>query len=75
MQKTLAKQVQAISQQLLPDARLVDMSREKVVPNTFTFNSAISACEKCGEWQQALNLLQEIAAQHWIHSHKVIHIW
>jgi pentatricopeptide repeat protein len=43
-------------------ARLLNMSAEKILPNTFTFNSAISACEKCGEWQQALSLLQDMVA-------------
>ncbi|CAE8626802.1 unnamed protein product [Polarella glacialis] len=33
------------------------MPEAKVVPNEITYSAAISACEKGGQWQQALNLL------------------
>ncbi|CAE8656581.1 unnamed protein product [Polarella glacialis] len=33
------------------------MPQARVVPNEITYNAAISACEKGGQWQVALNLL------------------
>ncbi|CAE8609602.1 unnamed protein product, partial [Polarella glacialis] len=29
-------------------------------PDAFSYNSAVSACEACGQWQWALNLLEEM---------------
>ncbi|CAE8656583.1 unnamed protein product [Polarella glacialis] len=33
------------------------MPKARVVPNEITYNAAISACEKVGQWQRALSLL------------------
>ena len=30
-----------------------------MVPDVFAYNAAMSACEKCEQWQQALGLLAE----------------
>eukprot|EP00913_Durusdinium_trenchii_P029717 g27850.t3 len=35
----------------------------RILPNSFTYNSAISACEKCAEWEHALSLLQLMVRQ------------
>ena len=37
-----------------------DMCTEGVTGNVIGFNAAISACEKGGQWQQALPLLDEL---------------
>ena len=35
-------------------------TKVKVVPDVSTYNAAMSACEKCEQWQQALGLLAEM---------------
>ena len=37
-----------------------DLSERALEANLITYNSAISACEKAGEWQQALELLSTL---------------
>lgn len=39
---------------------LAEMSDKKVAKNEVTFSSAISACEKCGQWRNAIDLLEEM---------------
>ena len=39
-----------------PDPRLESMQCLSVLPNTLTINAAISSCEKCSKWQNALQL-------------------
>ena len=34
------------------------MQQTAVLPNVSSYNAAISACEKCQQWQQALGLLE-----------------
>jgi pentatricopeptide repeat domain-containing protein 1 len=34
------------------------MQQAGVSPNVITYSSAITACDRAGEWQQALHLLQ-----------------
>ena len=41
---------------------LSQMSVSTLAPNDVSFNAAISACEKCGEWQMALRLLSKMFA-------------
>ena len=36
------------------------MGREGVELDTLTYNAAISACEKGGQWERALGLLEEM---------------
>jgi pentatricopeptide repeat protein len=33
--------------------------------NRISFNATISACEKAGEWQQALQIFQQMAKDPW----------
>ena len=35
-------------------------AKRDLLPNVITYNAAISACEKCKQWQQALCLLAEM---------------
>ena len=37
-----------------------EMSSRVVAKNEVTFSSAISACEKCGQWRPALDLLTQM---------------
>jgi len=39
---------------------LQEMQNKKIAPDTISYSAAISACEKGGQWQQALGLLQEM---------------
>ena len=36
------------------------MDRKRIIPNTITYNAAISACEKAGKYVEALKLLREM---------------
>ena len=36
------------------------MTEKKVVPNAVSYSSVISACEKCAEWEKALEFLNEM---------------
>jgi pentatricopeptide repeat domain-containing protein 1 len=38
------------------------MAQAGVAPNVISYTSAITACDRCGEWQQALLLLQRMTA-------------
>ena len=38
----------------------MEMPGRGVTPNVITYNATISACEKDGLWQQALELLREM---------------
>ena len=40
------------------------MKEVSKTPKVISFNSAISACEKCSEWQMALELLAALPAAH-----------
>eukprot|EP00913_Durusdinium_trenchii_P030633 g28690.t1 len=44
---------------------LTSMEAGQVPPNDVSFNSAISACAKGGEWQRAVWLLQGMASRDW----------
>ena len=37
-------------------------SKYGVEPNVYTYNAAISACEKGRQWERALELLEEMAS-------------
>jgi pentatricopeptide repeat domain-containing protein 1 len=39
---------------------LNDMKDNNILPNEFTFSSAITACGNCGQWAYALELLDEM---------------
>jgi pentatricopeptide repeat domain-containing protein 1 len=39
---------------------LSDMEQAGVAPNVITYSSAITACDRAGEWQQALLLLKHM---------------
>ena len=41
------------------------LQRSCVERNSVSFNSTISACEKAGEWQQALQIFQQMAGDPW----------
>ena len=41
-------------------ALLKEMRASGVAPNVITYNAAISACEKGGQWERALSLLEEV---------------
>jgi hypothetical protein len=47
-----------------PDALTVEHSLQST--QVISCNAALSACEKCGEWQHALDLLK-LGAFHWHH--------
>ena len=36
------------------------MKKNNIAPDTITYSAAISACEKGGQWQEALRLLDEM---------------
>ena len=42
--------------------RLESMHWLSILPNTVTMNAAISSCEKCSKWQEALHLFNSILA-------------
>lgn len=39
---------------------LHDMEEHNVLPNEYTYSSAITACGNCGEWKQSLELLDQV---------------
>ena len=41
------------------------LQRATVEGNRISFNATISACEKAGEWQQALQIFQQMAKDPW----------
>ena len=41
---------------------LDEMAEEGIPPNTVTYNSAIDACGKAGQWEKALELLVAAAS-------------
>lgn len=42
------------------------LKHRKVLPNVISYGAALSSCEKCGEWQQLLCLLQEKQNCQWL---------
>mmetsp|Transcript_167486 Transcript_167486/g.537854 ORF Transcript_167486/g.537854 Transcript_167486/m.537854 type:complete len:91 (+) Transcript_167486:1-273(+) len=40
------------------------MASAHVELDTITYNAAVSACEKCGEWDHAVQILVEMASAH-----------
>ncbi len=39
---------------------LDDMREYNVLPNGYTYSSAITACGNCGKWKQSLELLEQV---------------
>ena len=39
---------------------IAGMKRLGVQPNTVSYNSLISACERCGEWERACEVLKQM---------------
>jgi pentatricopeptide repeat domain-containing protein 1 len=39
---------------------LDDMRDNNVLPNQYTYSSAITACGNCGKWKQSLDLLKQV---------------
>ena len=39
------------------------MASKGIERNTITYNAAISACEKGGQWEEALGLLREMGSK------------
>ena len=48
------------------NSMLSELHRWSCTPQVISCNAALSACEKCGEWQHALDLLK-LGAFHWHH--------
>ena len=39
---------------------LHDMKETNVLPNEYTYSSAMTACGNCGQWKRALGLMDEV---------------
>ena len=50
------------------------MCPTKVNPNVVSYNAAMSACEKCSQWQLALHLLGLLPAASWLKSTMVFSV-